>query len=440
MPLFVDATASAGWLPVDVLDWGAALVSLAPHRFYGPKGAGVLYKSRRARLQSLLHGGIQENDKRAGTENLPAIVGAGVAADIAKRQLPERMTQLAFLQKGLWERLQKDIPHCCLNGPEPGAERHAANLNISFEFVEGEGIALMADMQGLAIASGAACVSKATQSITRALGDGNSACFGAGQHHHLPRSGEHGSRNGLRGGCPLPRGAQTPGDVPRLGRLSKGLAARADTVSSLLTPPHVILLCSQRGLCFISGEQSMLNQETITNALKSVKYPGYSRDIVSFGLVKQAVANQGAVSVTLQLTAANPQAAQQLKSDCEQALRALPGVQMVHVDVKMPAGPQPAAAPNSPWANQTRVPGIRRIIAVASGKGGVGKSTCSVNLACALHHLGLEGRPAGLRHLRSQHSADDGCPPTPRYQPAGKDGPASKSWREADEHGIFDRR
>jgi ATP-binding protein involved in chromosome partitioning len=132
----------------------------------------------------------------------------------------------------------------------------------------------------------------------------------------------------------------------------------------------------------------MLNQETIVNALKSVKYPGFSRDIISFGLLKNAAVNEGAVSVSLQLTTPNQQIAQQLKAECEQTLRGLSGVKLVHVEVNLPAGPAPAAAPNSPWANQNKVPGIKRIVAVASGKGGVGKSTCSVNLACALHQLG----------------------------------------------------
>jgi ATP-binding protein involved in chromosome partitioning len=131
----------------------------------------------------------------------------------------------------------------------------------------------------------------------------------------------------------------------------------------------------------------MLTQDAITNALKSVKYPGYSRDIVSFGLVKNVAANQGAVSVTLQLTTHNPPVAQQLKQDCERVLQALPDVQLAHVEVAMPAAP-PAAAPAGPWAQQAKVPGIARLVAVASGKGGVGKSTVSVNLACALRHLG----------------------------------------------------
>ena len=132
----------------------------------------------------------------------------------------------------------------------------------------------------------------------------------------------------------------------------------------------------------------MLNEESITNALKAVKYPGYSRDIVSFGLIKNVAANNGAVSIMLQLTSPNPDVAQQLKQECERVLKSFPEVRMVHVEVKMPAGSQ-ATAPQSPWANQNRVPGLHRIIAVASGKGGVGKSTCSVNLACAFERLGL---------------------------------------------------
>ncbi len=135
---------------------------------------------------------------------------------------------------------------------------------------------------------------------------------------------------------------------------------------------------------------STLSQDDIKNALKAVKYPGYSRDIVSFGLIKEVNAANGAVSVTMQLTSANPQAAQQIKAESERVLKALPDVKHVHVEVKQPATAPgaPGAAASSPWANQNRVPGIKRVVAVASGKGGVGKSTVSVNLACALNHLG----------------------------------------------------
>ncbi|MES1181140.1 MAG: Mrp/NBP35 family ATP-binding protein, partial [Verrucomicrobiota bacterium] len=132
----------------------------------------------------------------------------------------------------------------------------------------------------------------------------------------------------------------------------------------------------------------MLSQEEIQNALKSVKYPGYSRDIVSFGLVKEVSVANGAVNVTMQLTSPNPEAASQIKAESELLLKNLPGVNQVHVEVRQPAAG--SSAPQNPFANQNKVKGVKRIIAIASGKGGVGKSTCSVNLACALAHLGAK--------------------------------------------------
>jgi len=140
-----------------------------------------------------------------------------------------------------------------------------------------------------------------------------------------------------------------------------------------------------------------VSEETVREALKSVKYPGYSRDIVSFGLVKNVAISNGAASVTIELTSASQDVARQLKAECEAILKRVPGITLAHVDVRIPASDKPGqtstAAGPSPWANQNKVPGLARIVAVASGKGGVGKSTCSVNLACALKQL---GRRVGL--------------------------------------------
>jgi cysteine desulfurase len=172
VPLYVDAEASAGWLPVDVQELGADLLSFSPHRFYGPKGVGVLYRHRRAQLMSLLHGGDQEGGFRAGVKNVAGIVGAGVAAEMAQRELPERAAHAARLQRRLWDGLRSKITRLRLNGPEPGPERSPVNLNISAEGTEGEGQMLLADMRGIALASGSACVSKslAASHVLKAIG------------------------------------------------------------------------------------------------------------------------------------------------------------------------------------------------------------------------------------------------------------------------------
>jgi cysteine desulfurase len=160
VPLFVDASASAGWTPIDVQAMGVSLLSLAPHRFYGPKGVGVLYRHRRARLTSLIHGGNQEHGLRAGTENIPAIVGAGAATVLAGRELGSRMDHVGGLQRRLWKRLCERIDRIRLNGPEPGPQRLCTHLNVSFEFLEAEGLVLLLDLQGIALHSGASCVTK----------------------------------------------------------------------------------------------------------------------------------------------------------------------------------------------------------------------------------------------------------------------------------------
>lgn len=160
IPLFVDAVAAAGWLPVDVQSARVDLLACSPSRFYGPKGVGVLYRHRRARISPILHGGDQESGYRAGTENVPAIVGAGIAAEIAARELPARADHVRALQAKTWRGLSGNIRHLRLNGPPLGEHRHPANLNLSVEFAEGEGLALMLDTKGIGVAAGAACVTK----------------------------------------------------------------------------------------------------------------------------------------------------------------------------------------------------------------------------------------------------------------------------------------
>lgn len=160
VPFYVDCESSAGWIPIDVKEFGASLVSFSPHRFYGPKGVGVLYRNKRARLVSIIHGGVQEGGRRAGTENVPAIVGGGAAAEIAMREMASRSQHVARLQSRLWEGLKARIPYLKFNGALPGPQRAPQNINISTEFIEGEGQLLSLDLAGIAVASGSSCVSK----------------------------------------------------------------------------------------------------------------------------------------------------------------------------------------------------------------------------------------------------------------------------------------
>ena len=163
IPLFIDATLSGGWLPIDVQQLGVDLLALAPHRFYGPKGVGVLYKKRRTPVESLIHGGMQENELRAGTENVAAIVGAGIASIRAISELDQRINHTKKLQQQLLNGIRKIVEGIHLNGPEPGSERLPHHLSISTEGVEGEGQALAMDLRGVAIHAGAACTTKTMQ-------------------------------------------------------------------------------------------------------------------------------------------------------------------------------------------------------------------------------------------------------------------------------------
>lgn len=157
---FCDAVAAAGWVPVNVEGLGCHLLSLSPHRFYGPKGVGVLYAQRGTKLESFLHGGNQEQGKRAGTENVPAIVGAGVAAEMAKKDLIKRQTHVEKLQSYLHEKISQRFPYVHLIGPKIGKERAPHLLNYAAEFAEGEAQLLALDLQGVAVTAGTMCASR----------------------------------------------------------------------------------------------------------------------------------------------------------------------------------------------------------------------------------------------------------------------------------------
>jgi cysteine desulfurase len=154
-----DAVASAGIIPIDVNELGVDLLSFAGSTIYGPKGAGALFFKKGIRLVPLFDGGIQESGRRAGTENIPAIVGFGKACEIAKEELKTNAEKIAGLQKRLMNELPQRIQYIYLNGhPE---NRLPNNVNFSVEFVEGESMLLFLDQKGIYVTSGSACTSRA---------------------------------------------------------------------------------------------------------------------------------------------------------------------------------------------------------------------------------------------------------------------------------------
>ncbi|MGV3772819.1 MAG: cysteine desulfurase family protein [Verrucomicrobiales bacterium] len=155
--LLIDATGSAGWVPFNVAKWGNVLVALSARSFGGPKGIGALYKHRRARITPMITGGGQENGYRAGTENLPGIIGMGAAAEEVSGVIKDRAEKTRVIQRALWDGIKTQVNEVKLFGPEPGRERLPNQLNIGIAHVEGEGVALSMDMKGVAIGSGAAC-------------------------------------------------------------------------------------------------------------------------------------------------------------------------------------------------------------------------------------------------------------------------------------------
>ena len=155
----VDAIATAGTIPVDVKELGVDALSLAGNQFYGPKGVGALWVRRGVRIMPLLDGGVQEGGRRAGTENVPAIVGLGKAAEMAKANMSARMKQLTPLRDRLLKELPAKIEHVMITGhPQNRLPGHAS---FCVEFIEGESMLMFLNMEGVAVSSGSACTSRA---------------------------------------------------------------------------------------------------------------------------------------------------------------------------------------------------------------------------------------------------------------------------------------
>ncbi|MCI4624395.1 MAG: cysteine desulfurase [Candidatus Magnetoovum sp. WYHC-5] len=156
--IHTDAVASTGNIPIDVKDLGVDMLSMSAHQFYGPKGAGALYLRQGQRLVPLIYGGIQENGRRAGTENVPAIVGMGKAAEVAKAELQQRNAHTGRLRDRIINAL-KDVEKVHLTGHPTQRLLHHASFVV--EYIEGEGMLLMLQAKGIYAASGSACTSKA---------------------------------------------------------------------------------------------------------------------------------------------------------------------------------------------------------------------------------------------------------------------------------------
>ena len=151
-----DAVQAAGHLHINVQDENIDMLSLSAHKFHGPKGAGVLYARQGIQLTPLIEGGAQERGKRAGTENIPAIMGMAAALEEACAHIDENAAKVSALRDRLIEGLSK-IPHCALNG-DP-VSRLPGNVSFCFEGIEGESLLLLLDAKGICASSGSACTS-----------------------------------------------------------------------------------------------------------------------------------------------------------------------------------------------------------------------------------------------------------------------------------------
>ena len=152
-----DAVQATGNYPINVIDDNIDLLTMSGHKFYAPKGIGALYIRRGVRIQALQHGGAHERNLRAGTENVPGIVGLGKAAELAKLNMDANNTRIRGLRDRIISEISAKIPHVKFNGHP--TQRLPGNVNFSFLYVEGESLLLNLDLKGIGASSGSACTS-----------------------------------------------------------------------------------------------------------------------------------------------------------------------------------------------------------------------------------------------------------------------------------------
>jgi len=209
-----DAVQTVGHIPVNVAELKVDLLSISAHKLYGPKGVGALYVRKGTKSVSLMHGGEQEKRRRAGTENVPAIVGLGKAVELAGQEIGKEAERLAYLRDKLIEGLGEKIDHIRLNGHP--RKRLPNNINLSVDFVEGESLLLNLDLEGICASTGSACSSASPEPshVLLALG--------------LPAEQAHGSLRFTLGR------ENTEADVERVLDVLSGIVARLRAMSPLL--------------------------------------------------------------------------------------------------------------------------------------------------------------------------------------------------------------
>ncbi len=174
-----DAVQAVGSIPVDVKDLGVDLLSLSGHKFYGPKGVGVLYIKKGVKIQNYMNGGAQERNKRAGTENIAGIVGIGKAIELSIQKLEANQKYIASLRDLALNQILSKMTFIKLNGHK--TNRLPGNLNLSFQFVEGESMTIMLDQRNIAVSSGSACASGSfdPSHVLLAIGLSHELAFGS---------------------------------------------------------------------------------------------------------------------------------------------------------------------------------------------------------------------------------------------------------------------